>query len=220
MRAGQIAEAQIRYSDADETLDAVSDCLKHATDLSIEALAKDDAQSRGREQFQSLDFRAFAVEKNSFRQFRKQSRVQCSIECDLIFLVDLVTGMGQSLGQVPVVCEKEQAFSLGIEPADVKKMRKVFRKQIENCVARVHITTGRDEPRRFMQHDRVRCLGMQEAAIDLDVIALARLRAEIGADLAVNGDAAVGDELVAMSARTNPGGSEEAIEAHVEALKG
>ena len=48
-------------------------------------------------------------------------------------------------------------------------------------------------------------------AIDLYVIAFARLCAEIGADLAVDGDAASRDELVALAARSNAGGGKVAV---------
>ena len=50
--------------------------------------------------------------------------------------------------------------------------------------------------------------------IDLDVVARFDLGAEIGARLAVDRDASGRDQLVAMSARAEPGGGEETIEAH------
>ena len=54
-----------------------------------------------------------------------------------------------------------------------------------------------------------------ESVINLDVIARFDLRAEIRAPLAVDGDAAFRDQLVATPARAEPRSGEEAIEAHV-----
>jgi hypothetical protein len=46
------------------------------------------------------------------------------------------------------------------------------------------------------------------------VVARGRLRAEVGTDFSINRDAAVGNQFVTFSARTDPGGGEEAIQTH------
>lgn len=48
MAARQIAEAKISHARAHETFDAISDRFKHATNLAIDALSQDHAQSRRR----------------------------------------------------------------------------------------------------------------------------------------------------------------------------
>jgi hypothetical protein len=65
MPARQIAEAKISHARAHETFDAISDRFKHATDLAIDALSQDHAQSRGRHGMQSGNFRISIAEKNS-----------------------------------------------------------------------------------------------------------------------------------------------------------
>ena len=52
---------------------------------------------------------------------------------------------------------------------------------------------------------------MHQLAPDFNVIALRRLRAEIGADPAVDRDASVDNQLVAMPPRTDTGCGEEAV---------
>ena len=53
---------------------------------------------------------------------------------------------------------------------------------------------------------------MQQFAIHFYVVARGGLRAEVGADLAVNRDAARGDQFIAMTARPDASGGEETIE--------
>ena len=65
-----------------------------------------------------------------------------------------------------------------------------------------------------MQHDIEPTLAMDEFAIDLHVIALRRLRAEVGTNATVQSDATGGDQLIAMSPRTEPGCGEETVQAH------
>jgi hypothetical protein len=55
---------------------------------------------------------------------------------------------------------------------------------------------------------------VNEFAVDFDVVALARLRAEVGADLAVDRDASGGDQFIAMPAGTQTGRGEVAVKAH------
>ena len=55
---------------------------------------------------------------------------------------------------------------------------------------------------------------MNQFAVHFDMIARGWLRAEIGADLAVNRDAAGGNQLITMTPRADAGSGEEAIEAH------
>ncbi len=86
-----------------------------------------------------LDSRAFAVEKDPFCQLWRECRIPRSIEAYFIFLVDLVARMSEPLGEIAVVCEKEQTFCLRIESADVEEPRELWRQQIENRIAHVRI---------------------------------------------------------------------------------
>ena len=67
---------------------------------------------------------------------------------------------------------------------------------------------------RLVQNDVQRPLGVNELAVYFNVVALARLRAEISARLSVNRNASGRDQFIAVPARTDSGGSEKAVEAH------
>ncbi len=137
-----------------------------------------------------------------------------TIECDFVFLLDLVARMGEAQGEIAVVGENEQTFALGIEPADVEDPRQVRRKKIVNRVARVCVAARGDKPRGLVQDDVEPLLRPHHFAADFDVIARLRLHTEVGADATVDCNPAGGDQFVAMAARTNPGGGEITVQAH------
>ena len=95
--------------------------------------------------------------------------------------------MSQVLGQVAVIRQNKQAFSLRVETADIEEPGEFCRKQLKNRLARVWVAPGRNEPRWFVQNNRKRNVDPRQPAIHFDMIARSRLRTEIGADLAING---------------------------------
>jgi hypothetical protein len=101
--------------------------------------------------------------------------------------------MGEPLSEIAVVGEEDKAFGLRIETANIEEAGKFFGQKIEDGVASMHIFSCRDEARRLMQHDGKQWTGMNQFAAHLDMIARGWLRAEIGADLAVDRDAAGGN---------------------------
>lgn len=127
--------------------------------------------------------------------------------------------MSEPLSEIAVVSEKKQAFGLGIESANVEEPGKFCRQEIENSVASVRIFSCRNETGGFVQYDGKRWVGMEHFPIHFHVVARRRLRTEVCADLAINGDAAGCDQLIAMAPRTDPGGGEKTIETQ-ETLNG
>ncbi len=122
--------------------------------------------------------------------------------------------MSEPLRELAVIGENEETFALRIQPANVEKARKFRREQIENGIARVRIAFGRNKAGRFVQDNRQWKIGMNEFAIHFHMIARGRLRAEISARFSVDGDATGCNQLIAMSARTDTGGGEKAIQTH------
>jgi hypothetical protein len=58
--------------------------------------------------------------------------------------------MNETLGEVAVVRENDEPFTLRIKTADVKQPRKFWRKQIEDGVARMRIIARGNEAGRFV----------------------------------------------------------------------
>ena len=82
---------------------------------------------------------------------------------------------------------------MGVQSADIKQVRKFWRQQIKYGVASVRIGPGGDETRGLVQRNRNRALGVDEFAINLDVVVRTGLGAKIGADLPVDPDAPRGN---------------------------
>lgn len=128
--------------------------------------------------------------------------------------------MSESLSEIAVVGEENETFGLRIEAPNIEEARIFFGQKIEYGVASVHIFSRRDETRRFVQHDGEQSSGMNQFAVHFDIIARGRVRTEIGADLAVDSDAAGGNYFITMTPRPDASGSEEAIEAQEKELQG
>ncbi len=119
--------------------------------------------------------------------------------------------MIEALGQLAVICENEQTFSLGIKPADIEEPWKFWRQQIKDGVACVRIASCRNKTRRLVQNYRPRNIDMDKFAIHFHMVALAGLDAEVGTRLSVDCDASGLDQRIALTPRANAGGGEEAI---------
>jgi hypothetical protein len=91
-------------------------------------------------------------------------------------------------------------LSLRVQTSDSEKAGKFFWYEIKDRVTRVQILSSRNESSGFMQNDRKRSDGMNQFAIDFDVIARSWLRTEVCANPTVNGHAPCSDQLVAMAA--------------------
>jgi hypothetical protein len=198
MPTRQIAEPKISGSNAEKSCDAVSEGLEHAPNLPIYSLAQDNAKTRRRDGKKPHNLRALAIKNNSAQELWGKRWIPRSIQRDLIFLVDLETGVSEPLRQFTIVSQKQQTFSLRIETSDIEKSREFFGQEIKDRVARVEIFSSRNESPGFMQHDRQRRSAADKFIIDFDVVARCWLRTEVCADLAIDCDAARSNQLIAM----------------------
>jgi len=118
------------------------------------------------------------------------------------------------LRKIAVIRQKKKAFGLGVEPADVEEPGQMRRKKVEDRITRVRIASGGNKAGRLMEHQVEPALGVNEFAVDFDVITLSWLNAEIGADLAVDCNATGRDQFIAVPPRAKPGRGKETIQAH------
>jgi len=211
MSPRQVTQAQSTDAHSNELFDLVSQLVKHATNLPVNALTQDNPHPRHSNCLHLVHACALSIEHHPGQQFWGECGVPGTIERHFVFLFYFVARMRQALRQIAVVGENEESFGLGIEPADIEEARELGRQEIEDGVVRVGIGARRNETGRFVKDNIKPAFTANQLVPDFDVIALRRLRAEIGADTPVDCDAAIGDELVAMPPRTNPGGGEETV---------
>jgi len=215
MSMRQIGKSKISESNTDKMFDAITNSFKHAANLPIYSLVQHNPQTRGRNGVKPRDLCSVAVEKNSAQQFWREGWVPRVIQRHFIFFIDLESRVSKSLRELAIVRKQKQTFSLSIETTDVEEAGKFPRKQIEDCIARVRIFPGRNEPGGFVQHDGKSGSGPNKFGVNFDVVVRGWLSAEVCAHLTVDGDTTLRDQLITMSPRTDPSGSEEAIETHV-----
>lgn len=223
MTARQIAETQPADPGADQLFHFVSEFVKHPANLPVNALAQDDTNPGRLNRRDFFDPRSLPIEDHAARQFRGERRIPRAIERHFVFLLDLVAGMSETLSQLAIIGQDEKALGLRIEPANIEQARQMGREKIEDGVARVGIAARGNKTGRFVQDDVEAALAVHQLAIDFDVVALRRLRAEVGANAAVDRDPPRGNQFIAVPPRAKAGGSEKAVQAHgeeVEAMKG
>ena len=78
---------------------------------------------------------------------------------------------------------------MGIESPYVEESRKLWRQEVEDCITRVWIGSGRNETGRFIQHYVNLGLASDQLPADFNVISFGGLRAEISANPTIDGDA-------------------------------
>lgn len=214
MAARQIPESQPADSNSNQLFHFVPNFVKHPSNLAINSLPQDSPQSCRFDQMHGIYSGALAVEHNALMQFRRERRIPGAIERHLIFFFDFVSGMGETLGQVAIVGKQKEAFRLGVEPPDIEETRQMRRQEIEDGIAGVRIASCRNETGRLMQHDVQTALAVDQFATHFDVVAFRGLRAEVGADPAVDGHAPFRDQLIAMPSGAEPGRGEITVQAH------
>ena len=142
MAARQIAQSKVSNSRTSEPFHFISHRVEHAANLTIDSLSQNHAQSRGRDGMKPGNLRALTVEKDSAQEFGGERRVPGPIQDHFVFLVDLVTRVGELLRQLAVISQEQQTFAWRVQPADVKQPRKFRWKKVENGIACVRIAPG------------------------------------------------------------------------------
>jgi hypothetical protein len=148
------------------------------------------------------------------QQFRCKRRIPRVSQIHLVFLLDFVARMRQTLRQITIICKKKQTFSLSIESSNREQSRKFLGEQIKYSIASVLILPGGNEPGGFVKNNRERGSSSNELAICLDVIGRTRLRAEVCAGFAIDCDATCRDQFVTISPRTDTGSSQIPVQTH------
>ena len=183
----------------------------------IDSLPQDHSQPRRAHRMKPYDLCALAIQKNSAQKFGGVIAVPLPIQRYLVLFFDLESRMSELLGEIAVVRQEQQSLALRVQASNIEKARELWREQIENGIARMWIASRRNNSGRLVQRDRQLALEMHDLPVNFDVIALVRLRAEVGANAAVNCDPAGRDQLITLSTRTNARRGEIAIQTHAPA---
>lgn len=115
MTARQIAKPQPPNTNTDKMFHVISEGFEHAANLTIDSLPQHNPQTNWQNRMESRNFCSLTVQNNAAQQFRRNRGVPRPIQCNLVFLLDLVARVGKPLREIAVVCEKKQTFGLCIQ---------------------------------------------------------------------------------------------------------
>jgi hypothetical protein len=155
----------------------VSHGLEHPADLPVAPLANRHQQETvaiGSPFVQQHDVggqRALAVQRNAFPQ--PIDRLPIGHSCHLRFVgaIHFVAWMRQRRGELAVVGEQEQAFSVVVEPSDRIDVLAYAAEQIDDGGTPLRIRPRGHVPLRLVEEDVARALrGLHAAAVDADVV--------------------------------------------------
>jgi hypothetical protein len=140
--------------------------------------------------------------------------VGTAADFDEIFFGDVRAGFRKFLGEGAVVGEEEEAFAGVVEAADGIDALGERAEKLHDGGAALGIRDGGYVAFGFVEHEVEEALGRLDGfAIDADGVSIGiGLGAEFGDDLAVEGDAARGDDLFGFAAGGDAGGGEDFLE--------
>jgi hypothetical protein len=131
-----------------------------------------------------------------------------ALDLRTVGLGKFVFRMRDQMRKISVIGQKEQPFSIVVEPPDGIHADLDAFQQVLDRGPSFGIGHGRNKTRGLVQHDvRQRLAGVDELAVNLDMV-LVRvcLGAELGHDLSVQAHSALGNELLSCSARCHSRG--------------
>jgi len=209
--------------DALDFFDEEADGLKHAADLAVAAFDEGDFVPGVGSVFVEADFggrgfyAAVVVEGDvdTGAEASEGLFVGAAADFDEIFFGDVGAGLGEFLGEGAVVGEEEEAFAGVIEAADGIDAFRERAEELHYGGAAFGVADGGDVAFGFVEHEIEEALGgLDRFAVDADGVRVGiAFGAEFGDDLAVEGDAAGGDDLFGFAAGGDAGGGEDFLEA-------
>ena len=208
------------------------DLAQHALDLVLAALADDDLHGGGAG-LDALRSHGLGLARGNDAADRRLAqavieldaateRFQVAIghvavhEC-LVGLVDVLAGVQQVLRQVAVGGKKQKARGVAVQAAHREEPRKaVARDQVGHAGALLRVAHGGEVAGRLVEQQVHGALvELDGHAVDLDMVAVdVDLGAQFGRDLAVDGHAAGGHQVLRAAAARHARTRQKALQAH------
>ena len=197
--------------------------MEHAADLAIAAFDQGDFVPGVGGVFVELDFggrgfyAAVVVESDvdAGAEAGEGFFVGAAADFDEVFFGDVRAGFGEFLGERAVVGEKEETFAGVVEAADGIDAFGERAEELHDGGAAFGVADGGDVAFGLVKHEVEEALGgLDGFAVNGDGVGVGiGFGAEFGDDLAVEGDAAGGDDFFGFAAGGDAGGGEDFLEA-------
>ena len=197
--------------------------MEHAADLAVAALDEGDFVPGVGGLFVEADFggrgfyAAVVIESdvNAVAEALEGFFVGAAADFHQIFFGDVGAGFGEFLREGAIVGEEEEAFAGVVEAANGIDAFGERAEELHDGGAAFRIADGGDVAFGLVEHEIEEALGRLDGfAVDGDGVGVGiGFGAEFGDDLAVEGDAAGGDDFFGFAAGGDAGGGEDFLEA-------
>ena len=161
-------------------------------------------------------FEKFAFVLDPVEEFRDVRLVEIAVEDHAVTLHNLVAGVGESVGEVAVVGEDEEAFAVLVEASGAEHALalEVGGEEVKDGLSAVGVGVGAEEALGFVEDegDGAGGLGGEGLLVNEDGVFGLTFIAEFG-DFAVVADFAVADEGLRFAAGTESGVGDDFLEA-------
>jgi len=164
-----------------QAIDRMPDRFAHVSDLAVAPFLDDDRDDRvltilGVHHIQELHVggtRATTVNHNPFRQALQVMVVGHAENLDLVFALDLMTGMRQTGSEIAIARQQQQTLRVVVEPPNWIHVvaDSPFRQQIDDRWPALRVRTADDVAPRFLEKQIQPVSGtLEAAAIDANVV--------------------------------------------------
>jgi hypothetical protein len=146
--------------------------------------------------------------------------VEYAFNLDEICLGHVIAGMEQRLGQVPMICQQHEPFTIEIQPPDGEHTHRNPAQKILHGRATLRIVERGHDVLRFVEnHVDIGLRGPEMFAVDLDVVPV---RVNLGAKLlhhvAVDGHASGRNQFLGLAARGQSGTGNQFLETNFHSV--
>ena len=209
------------HRDPLELRDGVPHRLEHPLDLVVLAFVQRDLQPgvlSGLEHSDPVHRQAVALDVHSPPQAGQSVGVGDAVDLGVVDPRHFVTRMGDAFRERAVVGQEEEALGGDVQPPHGKEPGD-FRDEVHHRLAALGIVAGRDRPLRLVEQEIDGCVGSPHPhAVEANVVTHGvSLGAELGHDLAVDGDPALGHRLLRPASRSEPRAGQDLLQSFFHA---
>jgi hypothetical protein len=216
------SEIERTDADAPQALDWDPGRFHHPADNMINAFVKRDRENESFPRFAKdpelvrYDPFLFDCDTRPHPLHHRLGRPDCGD--DLVFLVELVPRMHDSVRDVTIVCQKKQSLGVAVESTNwINPFIRLH--EVHHRPAITLILHCRDVPRRLVKYDVARLLCAKALAVDSNVgVNWIGLRTKRGHDLAVDRHAAGRDHFLGLASRRDAARGENSLETFHDAV--
>ena len=212
-------QAQRAHADPLQSLHLVPDPGQQAANLAVLPLGQHNFQQRAVPL--GFDERRRLGGEPSFREVHPLLQLIDNLargdprDLHAVDLFDLEAGVGQAMGQLPVVGDQQQPFAVLIQSPDGEQPLGRLGEQVDHPGTSLGIAVGAEHPGRLVDEVVRPAVNVEPFAIEADILHVGiDAGPQFGDGLTIDGHAARGDVLFATAAGADAGHRQQPLQPH------